>query len=399
MPQQYAYHWSSDLHDPVRLKIINLEGELPITDVSWEEWEHRPSKHLFFTIEIWDRIGGKSLFPEVQSSFSDVHFKWDEWIELPIKYSELPYSSVIVLTLWDIVAPRRESILAGTYFSLYGSEHNFPFVSPGKVSRVLRRGRQRLQMWPHQRGDALHGTTPGKIKQESPEVGRLEKMVKRLERGQIPKVDWLDPITLQTVGHHQVEHRRTLDELEIHVELPTYDHPILFHEHESPIHSPVIDRTKESNVPFDPAIDIDEDPIEDMHRQLFPQEYPLTPDPNHLPNTRQRDRIQTILKYPITQTLTPEDKRIMWSFCHYLMPTKSALAKFLRCVDWNDPHQVETVSHLIPQWEPVGITDALELLSKSFTSSVVRDYAVSRLETASNDDLSHYLLQLVQALR
>jgi len=47
----------------------------------------------------------------------------------------------------------------------------------------------------------------------------------------------------------------------------------------------------------------------------------------------------------------------------------------------------------------VTVSDALELLSKHFTHHVVRDYAVSRLQDSSNEELLHYLLQLVQALR
>lgn len=46
------------------------------------------------------------------------------------------------------------------------------------------------------------------------------------------------------------------------------------------------------------------------------------------------------------------------------------------------------------------IEDALELLSKDFQGlSEVRRHAVQRLESASDEDLQLYLLQLVQALR
>jgi phosphatidylinositol 3-kinase len=69
-------------------------------------------------------------------------------------------------------------------------------------------------------------------------------------------------------------------------------------------------------------------------------------------------------------------------------------------VDWTNSQEAKQATELINQWEPVEsnhvdvhehsltlnfeVTDALELLSKSFTSPTVRDYAVSRLEQASN---------------
>eukprot|EP01116_Phalansterium_solitarium_P005208 TRINITY_DN1661_c3_g1_i1.p2 TRINITY_DN1661_c3_g1~~TRINITY_DN1661_c3_g1_i1.p2 ORF type:complete len:502 (-),score=225.34 TRINITY_DN1661_c3_g1_i1:481-1986(-) len=76
-----------------------------------------------------------------------------------------------------------------------------------------------------------------------------------------------------------------------------------------------------------------------------------------------------------------------------------ALAKFLRCVDRNNAQECKQAAELIQQWEPIEISDALELLGKSFSSFIVRDYAVSVLENASHEELLCYLLQLVQALR
>lgn len=47
-------------------------------------------------------------------------------------------------------------------------------------------------------------------------------------------------------------------------------------------------------------------------------------------------------------------------------------------------------------WEPIDPEDALELLGKEWKEKSVREYAVSRLNNAENEDLLLYLLQLVQ---
>ena len=46
-----------------------------------------------------------------------------------------------------------------------------------------------------------------------------------------------------------------------------------------------------------------------------------------------------------------------------------------------------------------SLQDALGLLSSRFHHTVVRSYAVKRLQDANDDDLRLYLLQLVQALK
>lgn len=51
------------------------------------------------------------------------------------------------------------------------------------------------------------------------------------------------------------------------------------------------------------------------------------------------------------------------------------------------------------QWAPMDVEDALELLSRNFTHPTVRQYAVTRLQQAPDEDLLLYLLQLVQALK
>jgi len=76
------------------------------------------------------------------------------------------------------------------------------------------------------------------------------------------------------------------------------------------------------------------------------------------------------------------------------------LTKFLGAVDWSDLEDRQHAVELLGHWSLVDIDDALELLSKDFRGiHEVRQYAVKRLEKATDEELQLYLLQLVQALR
>ena len=78
--------------------------------------------------------------------------------------------------------------------------------------------------------------------------------------------------------------------------------------------------------------------------------------------------------------------------------------KFLYTVNWDDETEVAEIPTLLALWTkkaPIDVADALKLLSKDkvFEHPMVREYAVSILRSASDDELLTFLLQLVQALR
>jgi len=43
----------------------------------------------------------------------------------------------------------------------------------------------------------------------------------------------------------------------------------------------------------------------------------------------------------------------------------------LRCVDWGDAREARAAAELVARWAPVGLADALELLSPAFTNPEV----------------------------
>jgi phosphatidylinositol 3-kinase len=123
-------------------------------------------------------------------------------------------------------------------------------------------------------------------------------------------------------------------------------------------------------------------------------------DPDLKPNAEETRRIQTILDYPPLHEVSLDDKKILWKFRYYLRSNRRALTKFLRCVDWSFIKESQEADKLIEQWNEIGTVDALLLLSRFFRHiRVVRDYAVSVLKKADDEEILDVLLQLVQALR
>ena len=71
----------------------------------------------------------------------------------------------------------------------------------------------------------------------------------------------------------------------------------------------------------------------------------------------------------------------------------------MKSVTWDDPSEVRLAVEMLPIWVDIDVDDALELLSPIFRNSNVQQHAVNQLESADDEELMLYLLQLVQALK
>ena len=57
--------------------------------------------------------------------------------------------------------------------------------------------------------------------------------------------------------------------------------------------------------------------------------------------------------------------------CHPQKPESVWRAQVLRCVDWGDVREARSAGDLIARWAPIGLADALELLSPAFSNPEV----------------------------
>lgn len=137
--------------------------------------------------------------------------KWNEWLELPITISTLPLSAQLAITVWDISptggpGARGHAIpFGGTTVPLFDKDN------------TLQKGRQKCRLYRHRAADGFSSTaTPAvpstprnrtgnvasggpKATPDEEELDRLEKLFKKHEVGEIPRVDWLDNLVFKAV--------------------------------------------------------------------------------------------------------------------------------------------------------------------------------------------------------
>ena len=136
---------------------------------------------------------------------------WNEWLELPINISTLPLTSQIAITVWDL-SPTGGKEANGHAIPFGGST-----VPLFDKDDTLQKGRQKCRLHRHKRADGFSSTTTpatpaiprdgsrkgaGRIpiaNQEEDELERLEKLFKKHEMGEIPRVDWLDQLVFEAV--------------------------------------------------------------------------------------------------------------------------------------------------------------------------------------------------------
>ncbi|OCT81080.1 phosphatidylinositol 4,5-bisphosphate 3-kinase catalytic subunit beta isoform [Xenopus laevis] len=102
---------------------------------------------------------------------------------------------------------------------------------------------------------------------------------------------------------------------------------------------------------------------------------------------------------PLCQ-LCENEKDLIWTLrydCRENFP--GSLPKLLLSVKWNKLEDVAQLQALLQIWSKLPPRDALELLDFNYPDQYVREYAVNCLKHMSDEELSQYLLQLVQVLK
>ncbi|KAI7867738.1 phosphatidylinositol 3-kinase, partial [Spinellus fusiger] len=422
----FSYCLTKDVHLPVSIRISSLEGTLDIVQ-DIPAITQQPDFHV--TVQLYG--DNKPLTVPLQTSYKAFksHWSWNEWLTLPIKYCDLPASAQYAITVWDTVGPRKVVPVGGTTFPLFGKHF------------TLRKGKHKLYLWPGREADGSPETaTPSKVSQTN-DMDKLEKLVKRYDCGDIRPVEWLDNMAFRQIEQIHKNASQQWTDLALYIELPKFDFTVVFGEMEYTLPdptAPLLGQQQQQSIPppmsstaivnamnqpmptdteehrdptvhptesamfyssiLDPDI-VRDNPVEAKHRRLVRSHRNGPLDRDLKPNPKIRDDLNSIMAYPPTQTLTTEEKDLVWKFRFYLTRDKRALTKFLKCVVWTDSTEVRQAVDILPLWVDIDVDDALELLGKEFENRAVRSYAVNQLRKAEDDDLLLYLLQLVQALK
>ncbi|XP_042237870.1 phosphatidylinositol 3-kinase catalytic subunit type 3-like [Homarus americanus] len=395
---KFWYVHSCDLDVDIQVKIGTLDGkrEKPNYEallknplLKYSGLYQPGCSDLYVSCQVFS--DGRELTLPVRTSYKpfSARWNWNEWLTLPLRFSDLPRNAVLALTIYDTYGPRRNEPIGGTTISFFG-KHG-----------VFRQGLHDLRVWPNRIADHIH--TPGKGQDHGKDqMQRLAKLAKKHRNGQMMKVDWLDRLTFREIELINEQEKRSSNSMYLMVEFPRV-------EHEGVIYSIVWwerggsveydHRTSGNMVRMpDPEIAL-ENLQEAKHHRLARSLRSGVTDRDLKPNSAIRDSLHTIMEYPPTKQLSSDEQDMVWKYRFYLSTQKKALTKFLKCVNWKLTGEAKQAIELLGRWVPPDADDALELLGPGFTHPDVRRYAVERLSLATDEDLLLYLLQLVQALK
>ncbi|KAL3866076.1 hypothetical protein ACJMK2_043415 [Sinanodonta woodiana] len=397
---KFNYVYSCDLNENVQIKIGTLEGQRERP--SYMDLLNDPMlkfsgaccngcSDLYVKCQVFS--DGKPLALPTQTSYKafSTRWNWNEWLTLPVKYSDLPRNAVLGLSIWDIYGTNQAFPVGSSTITLFGKHGTF------------RQGMHDLKVWLDVHPDPNNpSSTPGKTKDNNDQMNRLSKLSKKHRDGHMVKKDWLDRLTFREIEMINERQKRDSNYMYLMIEFPYI--------HDKDIEYAVVYFEKDADTPYqflthadivtvpDPEIHL-ENLVENKHHKLARSLRSGPTDRDMKPDAKTRDFLNVIVGYPPTKVLTSEEQDLVWKFRFYLSFQKKALTKFLKCVNWSLPQEVKQALEMLNRWNPMDVEDALELLSPAFTHPSVRKYAVSRLRQASDEDLLLYLLQLVQALR
>jgi phosphatidylinositol 3-kinase len=169
-----------------------------------------PNFELYVTAQIW--ADSKPLTVAVQTAYKP--FKtariWNEWLQLPVTYSNLSASAQLAITVWDLSpAEDNDSNLhavpfGGTTIPLFDQDN------------TLHKGRQRCRIHRFKAADGLTDTTTpwvipqarrsrktlvveDAVDEQVAEMQRLEELLKKQEMGDLPQNAWLDGLVYKKI--------------------------------------------------------------------------------------------------------------------------------------------------------------------------------------------------------
>jgi len=386
---------------------------------------------------------------------------WDYVLNFPLRVRDLSLDSILVLTAWTPQGKVYGGTTM-KFFDEFGALKRgkqklvFYFGVPGDPTCVLARNTtlgetyRFYEKWDYrfkmEKDLEAYGTAQaaaaraggGDARQEWLDRLALSRMQTCLEdpRGfagpsPSPTTGGGTPTTGAGVGAGRAPEEIDLDSFCFLVlELPLLQHPVLHEEKQYPsvTHTPPqshMERLSGLVVSDNDAImefsligrpfsatfltivadwDMDQENLaEDLNRKLTQHSRRGAGDTTAKPNKAERERVDKVVT-AVGSHMSTDEIDLLYKFRYSLTENKRALVKFLHAVNWEEASEVAEVPALLALWSrraPIEVEDALKLLSreKCFEHPCVREYAVGILQTASDDELLSFLLQLVQALR
>ena len=384
----FHYLYSCDLETCFRVKVGGLEGKLP--RIEYEQIIENPmlkfagraqSSSPDLLVEAVVRGGQGDLHLPVHTAYKNMNHRWawNQWLELPVMFSDLPSDALLCFTVFDCTGPGEREAVGGSSISVFGKKG------------VLRSGMMDLVVWPSTAGGA---DTPGKVVDSDKEqYHRLAKLTKKYHAGKIPAIDWLDRLAFAEMERIGQREKAASAKMYLNVEFPqTVDMglPIAVVYFEAGGDRQVAAPPSSALVTLpDPEIGL-ENLVEAKHHRLARSARTGIYERDLKPNPEVRNRLTQVLGTPTTQPLTGEELDLIWRYrwplvltltltlnCrYYLAQNKKAMAKFVKCVNWSVVVEAEQAMELIrAHWAPMDVEDALELVGPNWQHPDLRRWA------------------------
>ncbi len=227
----YSFVRLSDLNLNVTFRISSLQGKLDrisrtqlLRQPEARQWGAQQSDYPDLLVECCLFADNKPLSVLVKTAYRPFrnNHQWNEWITLPYKLCDLPLGAQLAFTIYDVASSRSARVIGGTTFPLFSKKG------------TLKSAQHRLFVWKGARADgSVETATPSKVGEMKDEMGRLEKVIKRHERGDLPRVDWLDKLAYRQVEKVYQAESQSSDRLFLYIDLPRFELPVVFCEAES----------------------------------------------------------------------------------------------------------------------------------------------------------------------
>uniref|UniRef100_A0A914LH10 Phosphatidylinositol 3-kinase catalytic subunit type 3 n=1 Tax=Meloidogyne incognita TaxID=6306 RepID=A0A914LH10_MELIC len=453
MRKNFNYVFSSEINVPLRIRLVSLSGYL--TSHGDMQRYATPSGCMFVRLTIYcnGRIIGRSVqssfrqyLPSGTSSIRDIQ-KFDEWINLPVNYSDLNRDALLHVTLWDVGTNIEPVLIAQCAKKLFSKHSIFRSgILDLKLEQVIGKSDKTKLINENSNLDLMNIPTPAKQAESSEDardstpllknndenlnnirqlkcgipLNDLLKKEKLYNQKFIDRVDWLDKITFAKLEEIKQEAKSDDRSLFLTIEFPIVQdsddltiYSIIYFAGEAPSSTDHHHHSQqfENDLDVDPLLpkprnERQTDPELDMenlseikHHMMTRNARAMDIDRRLQPNPTIRDTLEAIIKSASCQAMLMEERDLIWKFRFWLKSNPKALTKFIRSVNWQEKLEVRQAIQVILEWEPIDACDALELLSPNFSHPFVRRYAVSRLQSTTNANILLFLPQLVQALR